>query len=696
MSIPTEEQILSFEEKAKIGQTSPGFFAPQIPAQEPSQEPLMITSKDGEKIVRDAEKRLKELQGEFEKIKTQAEPLLKSQETPITKEDVSKAVEEATKKILDMEIGIPSPEKIAIIAETPEIKTLRTELEKSKTEINDYKTQLNQFTITDSELQATIQNINNTFDIRIKQMEDINRRNEAALTMRGLRTGAARYTASFAGIISAEEKDSIARIGELEAQKQSAILTAKQAQKEQNWKVFTQQVKMAKDTYNDKIKELTKLQEVQQKKQEEINKQQKETALNDSVFNLIGSGNKTTEGIYQSLRKQGIKTTAEEVAKIFNSFVPKPSKDTSKNTFEFSKNDIGKLISAGFIGDDAQVLQDGFNKYGLYSPIPELENKSIADSLTSKQLKTVKEILYPIPTSQKVINAGIENNFSDMSNGLRVARMAFGSGRSLSDKDRDFGVELYNKGKTEGLNVYEIVDKIFGFVIADPQDKPLAEGLRNTLLSVDGQKGMSDYDLEGLARLINSGNDIEAVGKVEDIGIKKIKERKTDAMLESDVSYIQEKFDDITVLLGEGWIDDVGAFGEGKMRDWLNRKVGYGGQATIIKAKVTNIIADMVNRRVGSAITEEEWKRLVAPNVPAIDESATAFKQKLDELYGDVLERYNSQRKSVGLPELKKEHIKTPELRIELYKGKNETDDLLDSIPVGASGEYSEDIWNNL
>lgn len=677
--MPTSTTQKALEQIANQGGTVPfGFTAPQaFPV-------AQVSTKNAIKTVSDAEKRFQEIQGQFEKIKTKADEITKPKEEETEQKGVPVADivasgdDIAQYDKLDDGTYAPKTEKTQLEID---IEDAQKTLNNNKTQLANATNQLNNFSVAnDPQLQGIIGSITSNWDARIRQMEEINKNREANLMKSGLRTGGTRYSTSFGGVMSSEERQGLSRIGELEAQKQAAITDATTAYRNQKWNEYVDLVDVAQQNYENQIKELQKL-DKKAKEENNVNSEKlAEIQLSDAVYNslqLLGE-NATTESIYYALRQSGIKTTAEEVKNVFKSFVPEKSKDETKNAYEFGNDETGKLISAGFTGEDIQALQDGLNKYGLYTPIPELKNTSLADNLTEKQMSTLKEILFPTPKAEKGINDGVVGDFSDMANGLRVARMAFGSGRALSDADRDFGVELYNKGLSEGLDVYSVVDQTFGFVVVDPEDKALASGLRNALLSIDGQKGMSDYDFEGIARLINSGNDMEAVRKVEDIGIQKILERKSDAILEDDVDYIRGKVKDLTDLLGNGWSNEVGAF-TGTFNEWFKRKFGVGGDATIMKAKITNLFAEITNKRAGANVTETEWKRLVAPNIPDLSESGESFVTKLNEAQDDVLEKYNAGRTTVGLPKLNLSHIDTPETRISLY---SRQDDNPLNIPV--------------
>ena len=90
-------------------------------------------------------------------------------------------------------------------------------------------------------------------------------------------------------------------------------------------------------------------------------------------------------------------------------------------------------------------------------------------------------------------------------------------------------------------------------------------------------------------------------------------------------------------------------------------------RSTPIKAKITSLTADLIKRRAGSALTEEEWKRLVADSVPLMNESASTFRTKMDELIQNPLDRLNSERMLVALPEMPRDSIGDVQKHLNLY-----------------------------
>src|SRR3990167_4390574 len=119
------------------------------------------------------------------------------------------------------------------------------EMERYKAELAEAKKQLSSFTMSSQELASQVQNISNQWDIRVRQMEDINRRRQASFETLGMRLGA-RWSGGikagmFGGIIAEEERQGLTRIAELESKKNAAIAEERLAANKQNCHVFVKQ-----------------------------------------------------------------------------------------------------------------------------------------------------------------------------------------------------------------------------------------------------------------------------------------------------------------------------------------------------------------------------------------------------------------------------------------------------------------------
>ena len=148
------------------------------------------------------------------------------------------------------------------LSETPEQKALNKQLEQNENLLNTFLTELDTLkTQGDVFTQQTIVGIQNNFNVRRAEMAEINRRREASLRTSGVRSGAERYSTSFGGILSEEERQGIRRLTELDSEESLAILEAKKLQQAQQW-----------DLFNSKMNIITKIQESKTKRLEELNK----------------------------------------------------------------------------------------------------------------------------------------------------------------------------------------------------------------------------------------------------------------------------------------------------------------------------------------------------------------------------------------------------------------------------------------
>lgn len=148
------------------------------------------------------------------------------------------------------------------MTQTGEQSQLERENNALTEELNGFRSELDSFKATsDAYTQEVLGTIEKQFAARKMQMEDINRRRVGSLQTTGTRTGGERYTASFGGIISEEERQGWSRLVELDAQEREAVAAAKQAQTSKNWEIFSAKMDL-----------VTKLQTNKQKEIEEFNK----------------------------------------------------------------------------------------------------------------------------------------------------------------------------------------------------------------------------------------------------------------------------------------------------------------------------------------------------------------------------------------------------------------------------------------
>lgn len=167
------------------------------------------------------------------------------------------------------------------------------EAKQAETEYNSLKDQLSSFTISDSQLAQQIQGITAQWDARIADMKNINNRREQGLNTTGLRLGS-KYTGGsggvFGGIISEEERQGVARIGELEGAKQAAIAAAREAARTKNWEVFSIQLTAAEKAYTAKQEEVAALNKASAEQSKKVREQATQASRDGAIASLMEQG----------------------------------------------------------------------------------------------------------------------------------------------------------------------------------------------------------------------------------------------------------------------------------------------------------------------------------------------------------------------------------------------------------------------
>jgi len=118
----------------------------------------------------------------------------------------------------------------------------------------------------DPALKGLLDSISSQWESRIADMRRVNASRAASIQTTGVRLGS-RYTGGaggmFGGIISEEERQGIARISELEGQKNAALAAAKSAYENEQWDRYTTLVTVAEKNYDKQIKTLEDIQKQQ-------------------------------------------------------------------------------------------------------------------------------------------------------------------------------------------------------------------------------------------------------------------------------------------------------------------------------------------------------------------------------------------------------------------------------------------------
>lgn len=144
---------------------------------------------------------------------------------------------------------------------TPQSKA-QAEVDQASTDLKSLTDNLSRYTISDEQLKGQIEAITAQWNARIEDMKKVNTSRTGNINTTGIRLGSQFAGGSggvFGGIVSEEERQGVVRIGELEANKQSAISAARSAAQQQNWQVYSKQVDLAQKAYDSKIEALKEL-----------------------------------------------------------------------------------------------------------------------------------------------------------------------------------------------------------------------------------------------------------------------------------------------------------------------------------------------------------------------------------------------------------------------------------------------------
>lgn len=112
---------------------------------------------------------------------------------------------------------------------------------------------------TDKDTASQIQSIKAQYDIREKQLEEINRREQMGEATSLLLGGSSRYAGSASGIMAGYQRADIMELAELDAKEMSAISEAKAAQSEKNYNLASKKLDYVETLRKEKVTKATEI-----------------------------------------------------------------------------------------------------------------------------------------------------------------------------------------------------------------------------------------------------------------------------------------------------------------------------------------------------------------------------------------------------------------------------------------------------
>lgn len=243
---------------------------------EPTLTPGVITSADGIDEVQQSDKTLANL--------TKPSLTKPTQETPKSTQQGGESGQDLSflKDIFDQDA---TRGEQTLSPDQQRIRDAEIRAQEMQSELASMVKEVDSFKITDEQLNSQIQSITSRWDARIAEMENIGQRREKAFETLGYRTGG-QWSGGvrggvFGGVIAEEERQGVARIGELEAQKQQEITAAKQAAEDRNWKLYTAKVQAAQDAYTNQLTEIDNLNKAEVENRKQLMEESKDLRLEE-------------------------------------------------------------------------------------------------------------------------------------------------------------------------------------------------------------------------------------------------------------------------------------------------------------------------------------------------------------------------------------------------------------------------------
>lgn len=280
--------------------------------------------------------------------------------------------------------------EISGVKTTPEMARIQSELDSATRETNSFMSRLESMLITDKELASETRQIRSKYNARQQEMAEINKRRQVAMETLGIRTGM-RYTGGtggiMGGILSEEERQGLMRIEEIENDKQDAILNAKKAAREQNFKLYAQLADKAEKKQAEKVTELQALKKAQAEQDAKIAEEKKQMEYDSLIAEQLATGETDPIKIVQALSGKvpydQIKSLTDLIPKKEYQFVP-GTENQASGVFDKS---TGKFTRTGGGGGGGGGVGGASNPQATYWAQLINQGRAKLDDISDKNLR---------------------------------------------------------------------------------------------------------------------------------------------------------------------------------------------------------------------------------------------------------------------------------------------------------------------
>jgi len=555
----------------------------------------------------------------------------------------------------------PKTETSKTIPPTAEDKILQSQIDSTKTpeQLSNEKIRNDLITSFDSQEQsiktsldpikaqmeeskrAQIDSIYSQFSILRNQLVESNRRRENASVTLGIRKGGQYAPTVMASQIEGVVQQGLQKVSELNSQERDAINKVNNAFNEQSLTLAMKEYESLQDIRKEKDKALAEFDKnlvtLNKKAVEDSTKLNNQTLIHDAAIGTDGS----VSSIYEALKG---KVSTDEIKNYIDDISVKEPE--SKKVDRFTSSDTMKLLGAGLDGASQKFVYDEIVKTGWLNFKAKYGSK-----LTPQEMKVLEEIYVPKDKELKAKADSSPKSLEYLDYELTAMNKIPIQVRN-SVAESDYYKSIIKQNYDAGVPASKIGDTLSGFRIQN--ETPFAAGMRDMFKMLD--KNWTQSDTANMAALINSNREDLAVQKFENHMMGMAQQRAgTDFISESSTRFAITKADQIRGLLDENGLFIPGGPVAGTLGNWIGRF--NSSKQKELKAYFTNLTANLQKERAGTAMTDNEWKRIIEPSIPQITDTLTVVKKKLDELERNGLVVLNSERNSIGLPSLNKTHL---------------------------------------
>ena len=505
----------------------------------------------------------------------------------------------------------------------------------------------------DASTAASLSAVNQQASALRSKQERINKSAENATEQALLLGGSSRYSVSSSGIAQAQKSYGLEQIAQIDAEERQAISKAEEAQRQGKYQIMGQALQIAETRRREKQAVAEKMLQQQTK---ELDRAEQATRDN-SIADLVGQGIDNPGDLLNMLNY-------DEAGNLIGDFTAQEIGDTLKllTTTGKAKDLPADVETFNYLKDNG-MLPVGITKLDPSQQYFAFVN---ANKLAESGKLGQAGALYGGGTAAGTSGGNYVGKGAGNQTEEQVVRMRLFAKLStilnkgaLSDSDREVINNNIATLRAAGMSEQEIMSSLAGFPtdVKTPYNSDFVQLVAGNTDTNEQQQTL----MAKVGQLLSSGNYTSALNTVEGQAMKKAKELDPDNYMgHATASNYLKNIDDVRSALAEG---GVTGFVPGGLQNVLGRIKGP--KTATLKANITNLVAQFRKDLLGSAVTESE-KEFLSDLIPDI--SSSNFIEQLNAFQNGVMNRYNSTRSSVSLPEVNVLQAIKPQERLKLYE----------------------------